>query len=60
MVFTVPESINGGLNRKTNQKARHWDVLQEKERRRGFDSGAKVVCVFVCIAGQYIYGEWIT
>ncbi len=25
MVFTVPEPTNGGLNRKTNQKARYWD-----------------------------------
>ncbi len=25
MVFTVPESFNGGLNRKTNQKARCGD-----------------------------------
>ncbi len=25
MVSTVPESINGGLNCKTNQKARDWD-----------------------------------
>ncbi len=25
MVFTVPDSINESLNRKTNQKARYWD-----------------------------------
>ncbi len=53
MVFTVPESINGDLNHKTNQKAGTGMmqlVLQEKERRRCFDSGAKVVCVFECIA----------
>ncbi len=47
MVSTVPESINGtGMMQL---------ALQEKERRRCFDSGAKVVCVFVCTAGQYIY-----
>ncbi len=25
MVSTVPESINGGLKCKTNQKTRYWD-----------------------------------
>ncbi len=63
MVFTVPQYINGGLNRKTNQKARYWGdaaCIAGQGERRCFDSGAKVVCVFVCIAGQYIYGEGIT
>ncbi len=35
-------------------------VLQEKEKRRCFGSGAKVMCAFVCIAGQDIYGELLT
>ncbi len=58
MVSTVPESINGGLNCKINQKAWYWDnaaFFQEKERRRCFDSGAKVVCV-LCRAGACLYG----
>ncbi len=67
MVSAVPESINGDLNCKANQKAPYWDdaacIAGEGEAEMR-DSRAKVVRAFVCRAGQYMYiymyGEWIT
>ncbi len=64
MVFTVPESINGGPNRKTNKKVRYWDdaacIAGEEEEEIFLQRSQSCVCVFVCIAGLYIYGEWMT
>ncbi len=55
MVSTVPKSINGGLNCKTNQKARYWDdaaCIAEEGEGKCCDSGAKVVCVFCVHSGS--------
>ncbi len=60
MVSTVPESINRGLNCKTNQKARYWDDAaciagEAMQERRCLKADPKV-CV-LCRAGTCLYGE---
>ncbi len=57
MVSTVRESINGGLNSKTNQKARYWDdAACFFRRRRGGDAltAEPKLCVS-CVERVHVY-----
>ncbi len=61
MVSTVPESINGGLNCKTNLKARYRDdaACIAKEVEEMFLKAEPKLCA-LCRAGTCLYGEYIT